>query len=204
MKRELYFSTDIEADGPIPGPYSMSSLGMAAAATFDGATFARLNPARHTFYGELAPISEEFVPAAAAVSGLDRAELVAHGTDPREAMAANVAWIMATAAAHDARPVFVAYPLGFDWLFTYWYQVRFTGGSPFGHSGHLDLKTLYAGKAGVPVRSAVKRSMPRQLHSTRLHTHHALDDAIEQAELFCNVMEWAGPVSARGAATPAR
>ncbi|WP_329414971.1 hypothetical protein OG802_28390 [Streptomyces sp. NBC_00704] len=27
---------------------------------------------------------------------------------------------------------------------------------------------------------------------TRPHTHHALDDAVEQAELFANLMAWRG------------
>jgi len=30
--REIHLSTDVEADGPIPGPYSMLSVGMTAAA----------------------------------------------------------------------------------------------------------------------------------------------------------------------------
>jgi hypothetical protein len=29
----------------------------------------------------------------------------------------------------------------------------------------------------------------RSLHG---HTHHALDDAIEQAEIFANIFEWEG------------
>jgi hypothetical protein len=189
---ELYISADIEADGPIPGPYSMLSIGMAVAATFDGSTFTRLDPAAQTFYRELQPISDGYVPEALAVSGLDRAALTEHGTSPADAMTANVAWIAEVAAQHRARPVFVAYPLGFDWMFTYWYQVRFTGGSPFGHSGHIDVKTLFATRASVPVRSVGKRTMPRHLLSDRRHTHHALDDAVEQAELFCNITEWPG------------
>lgn len=187
--------TDVEADGPIPGPYSMSSFGMSACAVFDGSSFTRLDPAAQTHYAELRPISDDFIPAAAAVSGLDRAVLVRDGADPVEAMTANVAWITAVALEHQARPVFVGYPLGFDWMFTYWYQVNFTGGSPFGHSGHLDVKTLYAHKAGVPVRTVGKRSMPRHLLSQRPHTHHGLDDAIEQADMFCNIVEWAGPAA---------
>jgi hypothetical protein len=35
--------------------------------------------------------------------------------------------------------------------------------------------------------------MPPQLLSSRRHTHNALDDAIEQAELFANLFRWAGP-----------
>ncbi|MFI5930874.1 exonuclease [Actinoplanes sp. NPDC051494] len=190
MPIDLYISTDIEADGPIPGPYSMLSLGMAVAATFDGNVFARVEPA--TFYRELQPISPDFVPAALAVSGLDRAALARTGAAPARAMAENVAWIEEMAGRHRARPVFVGYPLGFDWMFTYWYQVRFTGGSPFGHSAHLDIKTLYAQKAHVPIRGVGKRSMPEHLKPTGKHTHHALDDALEQAELFCNIAEWTG------------
>jgi hypothetical protein len=84
----------------------------------------------------------------------------------------------------------VAYPAVFDRLFLYWYLIRFTGHSVFGHSGCLDLKTMYATKAGVPVGRAVKRHMPAQLLSKRRHTHHTLDDALEQAELFVNLMPW--------------
>ncbi|GGQ55997.1 3'-5' exonuclease family protein [Couchioplanes azureus] len=193
MPTDLYISTDIEADGPIPGPYSMLSLGMAAAATYDGTTFRRLET--ETFYRELQPISPEFVPEALAVSGLDRAALARTGAAPAVAMAENVAWLAELAGRYRARPVFVGYPLGFDWMFTYWYQVRFTGGSPFGHSGHLDMKTLFAHKARRPVRAVGKRSMPAELLGGRRHTHHALDDAIEQAELFCNLVEWPGPAA---------
>jgi len=34
----------------------------------------------------------------------------------------------------------VGYPAAFDFLFVYWYLIRFTGESPFSHSA-LDLKT---------------------------------------------------------------
>jgi hypothetical protein len=29
MRPDVYFSVDVEADGPIPGPYSMLSVGVA-------------------------------------------------------------------------------------------------------------------------------------------------------------------------------
>ncbi|MEU5250015.1 exonuclease, partial [Streptomyces asoensis] len=68
---------------------------------------------------------------------------------------------------------------------------------PFGHSGCLDMKTLYAARAGVPLRSVAKRTMPARLLPRRPHTHHALDDAVEQAELLANLMAWPGPGPAR-------
>ncbi|MEJ8641692.1 hypothetical protein WKI68_09880 [Streptomyces sp. MS1.HAVA.3] len=85
------------------------------------------------------------------------------------------------------------YPASFDWTFLYWYLISFGGDSPFGHSGCLDMKTLYATKARVPLRAAVKGRMPRELLSRRRHTHHALDDAIEQADLMSNLMLWQPP-----------
>lgn len=34
--------------------------------------------------------------------------------------------------------------------------------------------------------------MPKHLFSTLPHTHNALDDAVEQALLFQNIMAWDG------------
>jgi hypothetical protein len=189
MVAEMYFSVDVEADGPIPGPYSMISVGVAVAGTRDPA-FSPAKPDALTFYRELRPISDAFVPEALAVSGLDRERLVREGTDPATAMHELSDWV--DQCRGEARPVAVAYPAVFDWLFLYWYLVRFTGGSVFGHSGCLDLKTMYAIKADVPLGLAHKRAMPRRLLSKRRHTHHALDDAIEQADLFTNLTMWSG------------
>uniref|UniRef100_A0AAU2JWK0 MTH938/NDUFAF3 family protein n=1 Tax=Streptomyces sp. NBC_00049 TaxID=2903617 RepID=A0AAU2JWK0_9ACTN len=191
----LYISVDIEADGPIPGPYSMISFGAAVAGRQDGPSYTAADPERETFYRELRPISEEYVPEALAVSGLDRDRLVREGADPAVAMAEFCVWVREVSAG--AQPVMCGYPASFDWTFLYWYLMRFGGDSPFGHSGCLDMKTLYATKARVPLRAAVKGRMPRGLLSRRRHTHHALDDAIEQAELMSNLMLWTPPAADR-------
>jgi hypothetical protein len=189
MNGEMYFSVDVEADGPIPGPYSMVSCGVSVAGVRNP-DFTPIDPTRFTFYRELRPISEEWDPAALAVSRLSREQLVDTGADPAVAMAELTDFIRTT--ADGARPVFVAYPACYDWMFVYWYLIRFTGASIFGHSGCLDMKTLYATRANVHIGRAVKRLMPRHLHSTREHTHNALDDAVEQADLFANLMRWDG------------
>ncbi|MFE3451247.1 exonuclease [Nonomuraea sp. NPDC059194] len=192
-KPDLYFSADVEADGPIPGPYSMLSFGLAVAGAFDGTAFEAADPTKDTFYAELQPISETFDPEALAVSGLDRASLTRHGQDPADAMNAAAAWITGLAAEANATPVFVAYPLGYDWMWMYWYFMRFADkGSPFGHSRCLDMKTLYAARASTPITRSTKRNMPSHLLSAKPHTHNALDDAIEQAELLQNLMRWTG------------
>ncbi|MGW0759072.1 3'-5' exonuclease [Streptomyces sp. NPDC002814] len=191
VKPSRYISVDIEADGPIPGPYSMISLGAAVAGVQDAEGFTPADPEEGTFYRELRPISEEFVPEALAVSGLDRDRLEREGSEPAVALAEFSDWVREVSAG--AQPVMCGYPASYDWTFLYWYLIRFTGASPFGHSGCLDMKTLYATKAGLPLRAVAKGTMPRELLSRRRHTHHALDDAIEQAELFANLMAWTGP-----------
>jgi hypothetical protein len=191
---DLYFSVDTETDGPIPGPFSMVSIGVACIGSFDGEHFERRDPAWHTFYAELKPISDQCDLQALAVSGLSRDDLVRYGRDPHAAMSELAAWVRRLAVGYKA--VFVAYPLGFDWMFTYWYFVNFAGdnplaaNSPFGFSNALDIKSMYATMAGAPIGLSTKRSMPRHLFSRTRHTHNALDDAIEQGELFCNLMSW--------------
>ncbi|GAA0399585.1 hypothetical protein GCM10009530_59170 [Microbispora corallina] len=200
MKAETYISVDIEADGPIPGPYSMISFGMTVAGRMAGRRFERVDPESATFYAELRPISDAYVPESLAVSGLDRDLLLREGRDPAEAMAAAAAWVAEVCG--ETLPVLAAFPLAYDWMWIYWYFLRFTGESPFGHSRCIDIKTLYAAKAAVPVAWATKRQMPREVRSARLHTHNALDDAVEQAELLQNLMLWPG-AGRLGRAVPA-
>jgi hypothetical protein len=49
MAAETYFSVDVEADGPIPGPYSMISVGVAVAGRHD-VDFAPARLGELTFY----------------------------------------------------------------------------------------------------------------------------------------------------------
>jgi hypothetical protein len=98
-------------------------------------------------------------------------------------------WVKRVAGA--AQPVLVAYPLSFDWSWLYWYFMRFSAdGSPFGHSRCFDIKTALAVKAGIPIAEAGRSQIDPSLRSRHPHTHHAIDDAIAQAEIFANVFEW--------------
>jgi hypothetical protein len=186
----VYLSVDVEADGPIPGPYSMVSFGAAVCGRLDGRDFTAGDPSAQTFYRELRPISAEFDPEALSVSGLDRERLVAEGADPAQAMADFRGWVDEVGAG--AKPVVVGYPACYDWMFLYWYLIRFGGQSPFGHSGCMDMKTMFAVKAQRSIAFVGKRTMPKHLLPQRPHTHNALDDAIEQGELFANLMVWTG------------
>jgi hypothetical protein len=188
---DVYFSADVETDGPIPGPYSMLSFALVYAGSFDGKQFSHPKDFDQKFYRELRPVSEKFQPEALRVNGLDRERLRLEGETPERAMCEAYEWI--TGIAGVAKPVLVAYPLSFDWAWLYWYFVQFSAkGSPFNHSLCFDMKTAYAVKASVPISEAGRSKILPQLLPNRRHTHHALDDAIEQAEIFGNLFEWEG------------
>ena len=136
------------------------------------------------------PISANYLSEAVAVTGLDRAVLEREGASPKEAMNDAKTWIEQQVGTD--RPVLVGFPLVFDWMFLTWYLERFAGGSPFGYSSGLDMKTLYATKAGVPLSLAGKDDLPPSLRSSLAHTHNALDDAMEQGEIFIRLFNWDG------------
>jgi hypothetical protein len=176
---EIYISTDVETDGPIPGPHSMLSFG-SAAYTADKQLISTFAANLETLEGATAH------PATAAWWATQPEAWAACRSDlqsPEVAMRAYVAWIKTL----GGKPVFVAYPAGFDFLFVYWYLMRFVGESPFSHSA-LDMKTYAMAILKTGYRDSTKRNMPRSWFDKLPHTHVALDDAIEQGALFCNML----------------
>ncbi|MGC1272032.1 MAG: hypothetical protein WA842_15680 [Croceibacterium sp.] len=183
---DVYFSADVETDGPIPGPYSMLSFGLVYAGAFDGKTFFRPANYERTFYCELQPISTMFEQEALDVNGLDRELLQRTGQNPITAMSDAAMWVREIAGIGS--PVIVAYPLSFDWSWLYWYFVQYSEtGSPFSYSRGFDIKTALAVKLGRMISKSGRSRIPDAVKSKYLHTHHALDDATEQAEIFANV-----------------
>jgi hypothetical protein len=188
---DAYFSADVETDGPIPGPFSILSFAIVYAGSFDGKRFERPKKYDRTLYKELRPISDEFQEEALRVNGLDRSRLCREGEPPESAMTEACRWVKRNAG--PGKPVLVAYPLSFDWSWLYWYFIRFSAeGSPFDYSRCFDIKTAVAVKTLVPISDAGRARIPAILRPEGHHTHHAVDDAIEQAEIFANVFEWEG------------
>ncbi len=192
VTRDVYFSADIETDGAIPGPFSMLSFALVEIGSFDGARFDKAGEASRHYYAELKPISPAFDHEAMTINRLDRDRLVTHGRDPADVMTEAATWVRDIAQAGS--PVLVAYPLAFDWSWLYWYFVRFSNlGSPFNHSRCFDVKTAFAVKAHRPIVDSGRDRLPSSLRAETHHTHHALDDAREQAEIFVKLFEWKGP-----------
>lgn len=176
---EIYISTDVETDGPIPGPHSMLSIG-SAAYTADKQLVATFSANLDILPGATAhPDTARWWATQPEAWAACRTNL----ETPEAAMARYVAWIRSLAG----KPVFVAYPAGFDFLFVYWYLMRFVGESPFSHSA-LDMKTFAMAVLGTDYRNSTKRNMPAEWFDPMPHTHVALDDAVEQGALFCNML----------------
>ncbi len=165
-----YIVVDIEADGPIPGDFSMVCFGAVVA-----------EPGlQRTFYGKLKPISERFVPEALAVSGFTR-EQVLDFEDPKVVMQRFAAWL---GGLRSKRLMFISDNNGFDWQFINWYFHHFLGRNPFGFSSQ-NLGSLYKG--------LVKDTFANFKHLRRTrHTHHPVDDARGNAEALLHMKEHLG------------
>ena len=176
---EIYVSTDVEADGPVPGRNSMLSFA-SAAYTADKRLLG-------TFSANLETLPDASPDPKTAEWWLTQPEAWAACRrdlqPPEVAMREYASWL----GALPGRPVFVAYPAGFDFVFVYWYLMRFVGKSPFGFSA-LDVKTYAMALLKSDYERATKRRMPRRWFDSHPHTHIALDDAIEQGTLFCNML----------------
>lgn len=176
---EIYVSTDVEADGPIPGPHSMLS--------FASAAYRADRTLVSTFEANL-----ELLPGASGdpktMQWWSRQPLAwsacrTHLRDPAVVMPEYLQWVKSL----PGKPVFVAYPASFDFMFVYWYLIRFAGESPFSHSA-LDIKSYAMALLGTEFRESAKRNMPPEWFEKMPHTHVALDDAKGQGILFCNML----------------
>ena len=113
MKSYL-FSVDVEADGPCPGLYSMVNF---------GACVVTDNPQNYTFYGETAPISEDFIPEALVVSGKTREQHLRFQT-PEKTMSEFANWINRVCDNGHARATLISDNPAFDWQFINYYFYR--------------------------------------------------------------------------------
>ena len=176
---EIYVSTDVETDGPIPGAHSMLSL--ASAAYLADKTLVDTFSANLTVLPEASPDPDTMEwwktqPEAWAACRTDQ-------RPHDEVMREYAAWVLGL----PGRPVFVAYPAGYDFTFVYWYLMRFAGQSPFSFSA-LDIKTYAMAMLQTDFHDSIKQNMPSSWFDEHPHTHVALDDAIEQGALFCNML----------------
>lgn len=156
------WSLDVEADGPVPGMYSMVSFGIMDV----------WDPSQ-SFYAEIRPISDQYVPEALKVSGFTREQTLTF-KEPLVVMKEFRHWI--DMQVGSSRPVIWSDNPGFDWAFLNYYMHAFLGGNSLGWSCRR-IGDFASGLAKDPK----KGSDWKRLRKTR-HSHNALDDAKGNAD----------------------
>ncbi len=177
-----YISVDVETTGPVPGLYSMISLGAAAfnrdsqlldklLINFRELDGSKQDPSTMKFWQEnpIAYLRTKENPVTA-----------------EEGSVQFYKW-------YDKfeNPVFVFMPQKFDGLFVYWYLQTFVKGLGFVNTPDaIDVKTLAMAVLGAEnPRFAGKKWWPKVWKNKAIkHNHVAVDDAVEQGEQFMKIL----------------
>jgi DNA polymerase III alpha subunit (gram-positive type) len=150
----------VETDGPAPVEYSMICFG---AIVVD-------EQLDKTFYGQLKPISDKWLPKTLEISGFTRQDTLQFD-EPKLIIEQFRNWIQTHS---KTQPVFVSDNNGFDWQFINYYFHHFLGNNPFGYSS-TNLGSLYKG---------LVKDMNKNFKHLRktVHSHNPVDDARGNAE----------------------
>lgn len=168
---EIFISVDIEASGPIPGEYSMLSIGACRVDNWD-----------KTFECELQPINANYDPAAMEATGLKLENFEKNGLPPTEAMNLFTGWLEKQKQS-DGKLVFVGFNAPFDWSFINYYFLKYCHKNPFGFSA-LDIKAYYMGITGCHWSETSSSQIAKKVNPEKIGDHNPLHDALYQAELF--------------------
>jgi DNA polymerase III alpha subunit (gram-positive type) len=180
--REIYFSTDIEADGPVPSRNSMLSIG-SAAFTADGQLIS-------TFSANLLPLDRAAADINTTNWWMNHPQAwnacQQNRVHPGVAMEEFSEWVRGV----TDQPVFVAHPVAFDFMYASWYLHAFVGKNIFGHSA-LDIKSFGMAALAQPFLATSIDSIARAVNIKLVNSHVALEDAIEQGHMFCKLLSLA-------------
>jgi hypothetical protein len=189
LRRWVYVVTDIEVDGPHPGPNSMRSFA-SVAVTEDGEEHGRFQAVLEALPGA-APN-----PDTLAWFHSEPEAWAACTSDPRPVTTVlheYVEWLHRLPAPR----ALAACPLGFDGTWMDYYLRRFTG---YGLAqGPYESDRLFHGPGLclASYASAATGTSPGEFHPSQLepsllgdvpHTHRAIDDALGYANLLVNLL----------------
>lgn len=155
-----WISVDVEADGPIPGDFSMVALGAVIVEPL----------LQRSFYAKLRPISEKWITDSLRICGFNREQTLSF-ENPSTVMRHFGQWLRKEGGVHL---FFISDNNGFDWQYINWYFHHFLGQNPFGFNS-TNLLSLFLG---------LKKNMYSTFKHFRKssHGHNPLQDAIRNAE----------------------
>lgn len=180
--KTTYISIDVECTGPVPGLFSMISLGAAA--------FNREGEVIDTFMVNLDEIfGSRQDPATMRFWQDNPVAYLRTKENPVPAQEGTVAFYNWYETLEN--PVFVFMPQKFDGLFVYWYLQTFIETLNFVNTPDaIDVKTMAMVALGAEnPYFASKRSWPKTWKNKKItHNHVAVDDAKEQGEQFIKIL----------------
>jgi len=163
-----WISIDVEADGPIPGDYSMVAI---------GAVIVEPELSR-TFYGKLHPISGKYLETALKICGFTREETLQFDK-PEKVMVQFRNWL----SSEGGKNLFFVSDNCFDWQYVNWYFHHYLNENPFGFSS-TNLVSLYCGM--------VRNVYSKYHHHKKPKIHNPLQDAYENASALLKMKETYG------------
>lgn len=185
----LYISIDVESDGPTPGVNNLLSVGAVA--------FYNQEP-QETFEANL-----DLLPYCApnettmrdfwnknekhkALYQQTRENTVGHIKFAQ--MFVDFCERQVVNSKHHV--VFVAAPASYDHKWIDYELQTFYRYNPFGHSQCLDMRSVVFGRMDLPFYKVGKRQYPKEWFPEQKHTHVAVEDALEQGQMFMNMIKW--------------
>lgn len=171
---QLYIDLDVEADG-VPGYGSLLSIGA-------------VSPFGETFYTELQPSSEKFLPSNrsfAEAHNLERERLIQEGEEPHSALRNLVSWTTDLTELHGKdKAVLAAFNASFDfpWIDLATKEAGIQQ-NPFGVAGFCIKSLAMALPGEYNWRKTTKGNLPTELVPPGDFTHNALEDAVYQQQI---------------------
>ncbi len=172
---DSYICVDVETTGPNPSEYALISIGAC-----------NLVIPRQTFYVEIRPDTLAFEDEAMAIHQLSLEKLNEKGLAPVDALDQLEKWLKNT-VPYGLRPIFIAFNAPFDWMFVNDYFLRYLGRNPFGHNA-LDIKAYYMGFRRSNWAQTSIREISHHYLGDKPLTHNALQDAVDQSEMFLAIL----------------
>ena len=188
----VYVVCDIESDGPIPGPNSMISFG-AVAVDRSGEYFGEFEINLHPLkYANSDPVTvkwfNESAPEAFEYTKQNR-------VSPDVAMNKFGDWLLNLPGPR----VMAAHPASIDFMWLNWYMQNFLQHRlekppftiPFFNSRGQSAFCIKSYATAVLKKDFVavdRETYPKELHDNKRHTHRAIDDAREYANLLVKLL----------------
>jgi len=162
---------DVEANGPAPGMYSMTEIGIVKVS---------IEGKMKSVYAKIMPLHDKHVKGALDAIGTTHEETKENAVSPEEGMRIVIEWVRDNTNP-GTRPMIFSDNPAFDFLFYKWYAEKYCPGMcPFGYTAR-SISDIYRGIVGN-----VKKSFTH-LRDTR-HSHHPVDDAMGNAEALIKMV----------------